>query len=70
MVTRSEAAVENGRWPWRAPIGHKNVVHAPAGQPNIVPDPEKAPLVARALQLVATCQCRRADVLQIVASEG
>ncbi len=69
MVARSKSAVEEGRWPWRAPIGYINVT-APRGQPNITPDNERAPLVARAFELMETGQYRRAEVLKIVLAEG
>ena len=45
-------------------------VRALLGQPNIVPDKERASLVARAFELIRTRQYRPAEVLKIVSAEG
>jgi site-specific DNA recombinase len=69
QVIRCRSAVERGLWPWRAPLGYVNVRAIP-GQPNIVPDKDRAPLVARAFELMASGQYRRAEVLKIISTEG
>jgi Recombinase len=65
---RSRLAVAAGRVPWRAPIGYVNI-SSKAG-PNIKPDGERAPLIARAFELMATGLHKRSDVLKFVTSEG
>jgi hypothetical protein len=65
---RSRLAVAAGRVPWRAPIGYVNI-NSKAG-PNIKPDGERAPLIARAFELMATGLHKRSDVLKFVTSEG
>ena len=65
---RSRLAVAAGRVPWRAPIGYVNF-NSRAG-PNIKPDGERAPLIARAFELMATELHERSDVLKFVTSEG
>jgi site-specific DNA recombinase len=70
MTDRTRAAVEAGRFPWPAPIGYLNVEDAPDGSPNIVPDPQRAPHIRHAFELVATGRYKTIDVLKIVTEEG
>jgi DNA invertase Pin-like site-specific DNA recombinase len=65
MKERMEASAASGRFPWPAPVGYLNV----KGSPNIVPDPVRAPLIARAFELVAAGH-KRADVLKIINDAG
>jgi hypothetical protein len=47
-----------GRFPWRAPIGGKE-------GPNIKPDTKRAPLIRRALKVMATGWLKKTDILKI-----
>ena len=68
MKDRMRASVAAGRFPWRAPIGYKNV----GGKigPNIAPDDDKAHFVRKAFELVATGLYKKTEVLQIITEEG
>jgi site-specific DNA recombinase len=68
MKERTLAAVSAGRFPWKAPIGYKNVGGNIGA--NIVPDPERASLIARAFELVATGRHKKTEVLKIVTDDG
>ena len=68
MKDRSKAAVLAGRWPWSAPLGYKNIDSRDG--PNIVPDPDTAPHIRRAFELIATGLYTRAQVLRIVTEAG
>ena len=68
MRDRCRAAVQAGRWPWSAPLGYRNVQSKDG--PNIVPDPETAPLILRAFELFATEVYTRSDVLRIITDAG
>jgi DNA invertase Pin-like site-specific DNA recombinase len=68
MRDRTRAAVAAGRYPWPAPIGYRNV-KARTG-PNIIPDPQRAPLVRKAFELIATGRHRKSDVLQQITAMG
>ncbi len=68
---RMQAAVEAGRFPWPAPIGYMNLngkgkalVSIAPGQPNMIPDPEHAPLIQKAFELVATGRYTIAEALR------
>jgi DNA invertase Pin-like site-specific DNA recombinase len=41
-------ALNRGHWTWRAPLGYLNG-NKKAGEPSLRPDPERAPLIRRAL---------------------
>jgi site-specific DNA recombinase len=68
MKERTRAAASAGRFPWKAPIGYKNVGGNLGA--NIVPDPERAPLIARAFELVATGRYKKTEVLKMVTNDG
>ena len=68
MQGRTRQAVAAGRFPWRAPLGYVNVGGKDAA--NIKPDPERAPHVRRAFELMATGQYTKSAVLKIVTDEG
>jgi site-specific DNA recombinase len=65
---RKRQAVAGGRVPWRAPIGYVNVSSKTGA--NIEPDPQRAPLIIRAFELVSAGLHKKSEVLRIVASEG
>jgi site-specific DNA recombinase len=68
MKERTLAAVSAGRFPWKAPIGYKNVGGNVGA--NIVPDPERASLIARAFELVGTGRYKKTEVLKIITDDG
>ena len=68
MRGRTRQSVAAGRYPWRAPIGYKNIGGKEG--PNIKPDEDRAPLIRRAFELMATGLNSKAEVLQIVTSCG
>jgi site-specific DNA recombinase len=65
MRDRMRASVAAGRFPFPAPIGYINT----GGTPNIIPDPERAPLIRRAFELIAAGH-KRADVLKTITDAG
>ena len=74
---RMRASVEAGRFPWPAPIGYMNrngkgkaVVSLGPGQANMVPDPERAHLIRKAFELIATGRYAVAEVLRLVNGMG
>jgi site-specific DNA recombinase len=68
MQERTRQSAAAGRYPWRAPIGFRNV----GGQmgPNIVPDEHAGPLIKRAFELMSTGSYSKVKVLQIITGEG
>jgi site-specific DNA recombinase len=65
--TRMQAAVKAGRFLWPAPVGYINL----KGQKRIVLDPDRAPLVREAFELVASGRYVTTDsVLKIVTAMG
>ena len=68
MKERTRAAASAGRFPWKAPIGYKNVGGNVGA--NIVHDPERASLIARAFELVATGRYKKTEVLKMVTDDG
>ena len=68
MRERSRAAVEAGRWPWAAPLGYLNVDNKQGA--NIAPDPQRAPLIRRAFEMVATGSYKLTEVLRTLTREG
>jgi DNA invertase Pin-like site-specific DNA recombinase len=63
-----KAALEKGRWPFKAPLGYKNI--AINSIKNIEPDPEKSPLIREAFELMATGCHSKHEVLEIVSQKG
>jgi|SRR5947209_371543 len=62
---RMQAAVKSGRFPWGAAIGYLNV------DKTLRPDPERAPLVREAFELIASGRYVTTDaVLKIVTAMG
>jgi site-specific DNA recombinase len=68
MKIKSRQAAAAGRFPWRAPLGYKNI--GGKSGPNIVPHEHDAPLVRRAFELIRTDRYKQADVLEIITKEG
>lgn len=68
MQERTRQAVTAGRFPWRAPIGYRNVGGKVGA--NIVPQEVQAPLIRRAFALMADGKHRKTEVLKIVTDEG
>ncbi len=64
-----KATIQGGRWPWNARLGFLRN-KAPKGQANVIPDPERAPLVKKAFELVATGLYTRPQVLKMVNDMG
>jgi len=69
MQDRMHAAVLAGRFPWPAPIGYLNDSKLRTGT-NLVPDPQRAPLVWKAFELIATGDYKKTDVLRIITDDG
>jgi site-specific DNA recombinase len=68
MKDRTRQAVGAGRFPWRAPIGYRNVGGKDGA--NIVPDPHAGPLMRRAFELMRSGRFKKTEVLKIVTDEG
>ena len=60
--------VRNGRYVFIAPVGYKN--GTVNGEKNIIIDPEKAPFIKRAYELLATGLYCPEDVRKIISDEG
>lgn len=67
--TGMRAAIAEGRWTFAPPIGYRPSRDA-AGKRTIAPDPERAPLVARAFEIYGTGLHSRRRVLEMVTAEG
>src|SRR5262249_47903895 len=62
---RMDVGVKEGRWLWLAPIGYKNV------DKQVLVDPERGPLIAKAFELVASGRFTTLDaVLRQVTALG
>ena len=68
-VAGMKAAQDRGRWTFQAPLGYQNAKGIPDGV-SMVPDPDRAPLVAKAFELYATGQYSKQDVLKKVSILG
>jgi len=64
-----KAALERGRWVWRAPIGYQTGRRT-AGQPSLVADSERAASVRLAFELIASGIANEAEALRRVAAAG
>jgi DNA invertase Pin-like site-specific DNA recombinase len=64
-----KAALQRGRWPFGQPVGYLRGRDA-LGAATIVADPERAPHVRRAFELMASAQFQKRQVLAIVTTEG
>jgi DNA invertase Pin-like site-specific DNA recombinase len=63
------AALRDGRWTFGPPIGYRRVFEGGA-HATIAPDPERAPLVRRAFELMATGRHTKREVLAEVTRQG
>jgi site-specific DNA recombinase len=63
------AALREGRWTFVPPIGYRRVLEAGA-HATIAPDPDRAPLVRLAFELMATGRHTKRDVLTEVTRQG
>jgi site-specific DNA recombinase len=68
MRDRTRQSASAGRFPWKAPIGYRNI--GGKDGPNIKPDEERAPLIRRTFELVADGRHKQSEVLRIVTNEG
>ncbi len=64
-----EKSAKMGRFPFKAPPGYLNV-RPSKDSPNLIPDPERAPLVRKAFELYGTGTLSRADVLRQLTNLG
>jgi site-specific DNA recombinase len=65
---RMSECVKAGRWVWKAPLGYRN---APVdGTKNIVQDPDRAPLMRKAFELLATGSYTKESVLRQINAMG
>jgi hypothetical protein len=67
---RMRASLLSGRFPWPAPIGYLNCGTKQPGASNLVLDPDRAPLVRKAFELVASGNYRKRDVLTMINDLG
>ena len=63
------AAHERGRWTWRAPLGFLNG-NTKGGEPSLLPDPVRAPLIRQAFELVASGSHSARETLRKVTALG
>ena len=68
-VAGMKARLERGGWTFRAPLGLQNGLDAD-GEKILLPDPQRAPLVTKALELFATGLYSKRQVLDIVTRLG
>lgn len=66
-VDGMKSANTRGRWTHQAPLGY---VNGPRGGPSLLPDPERAPLVASAFERLARGTHSQTDVLRDLRIEG
>lgn len=64
-----KAALENGSWPFPAPLGYLKVPQ-PDGRVRVIHDPETALLIKQAFELFATGRYDRAEVLRTISAAG
>jgi site-specific DNA recombinase len=64
-----EQSARIGRFPFKAPIGYFNI-RATRDTANLIPDPERAPLVRKAFELFGTGTVTRAEVLRQIKEFG
>jgi site-specific DNA recombinase len=67
MKDRMRASASAGRYPWRAPIGYLNTGCSVGS--NIAPDPDRAPLISQAFELISTGH-KQSEALKIVTDAG
>jgi site-specific DNA recombinase len=67
MKDRMRASASAGRYPWPAPIGYLNTGGSVGS--NIAPDPERAPMITQAFELISTGH-KQSEALKIVTDAG
>ena len=65
-----KAAIGDGRFTHRAPIGYINLPNARRGQPNLAQDEQLAPLIKQAFELYASGSQTKVAVLKVVTDLG
>ena len=68
-VVGMKAAIQAGKWPFKAPLGYRNGDRKP-GSPSLILDPERGPLVKQAFELYATGLHTRKKVLEMISVAG
>lgn len=68
-VAGMKAAIEKGRWTFKAPLGYLNA-RSKDTPITLMPDPDRAPFVAKAFDLYATGCYNKLQVLKIVTDLG
>ena len=63
------AAVALGRWMWLAPLGYRSG-NTKIGEPSLVPDVERAPIITRGFEMAASGTHATADILKTVTALG
>ncbi len=63
------AALELGRWTWRAPLGFVNG-RVDFGEPSLQPDPVRAPQIVAAFEMIANERISQRDALRRVTALG
>lgn len=68
-VVGMEAAIQAGRWTFKAPIGYLNSRLGKSG-PSLIPDPDRAPLIRQAFEMFSTGLHTKEQVLARVTAMG
>ena len=68
-VDGMKAAIQAGRWTFKAPLGYLNGDRKP-GSPSLIPDPERGLLVRQAFEFFASGIHTKQQVLNIVTAAG
>ena len=68
-VAGMKAARDRGRWTFQAPLGYLNSRNV-MGQPTLIHDPHRAPMIRKAFELYATGTYSKRQVLRIISSTG
>jgi site-specific DNA recombinase len=69
-IAGMKEAIESGLWVHRAPLGYINVSPVDCEAPNLLPDPQRAPLIRRAFEEYADGSFQKSQVLEHVTSLG
>jgi hypothetical protein len=64
-----QAAIEDDRWTLAPPLGYRRAVDE-RGRRTIAPDPDRAPMIRRAFELIASGRHSKAQVREMVTAEG
>ena len=62
-----KSRVNNGSWVWQAPVGYLN---GSKSGPSLIPDPDRAPLIRKLFELVATGEHTKVSALATVTALG